>query len=548
MTSLNLDNIREALSKSRVDIRTPKIILAKITKGVRAAVINAVAKASDISIGAQTRTDIADELLEKGDAFPIIITDIIDPETKSKKKYIFPCGKVEKRKDQDQPLAWTNLVEFAKEDDSTLFDQTNMIVKDRPFSMDGVDKETIDRINYAMENPTDRSFFIEEFVVDIPEQIKTEPSEAKTASQPTGQQETTEKTEEDGSKTQNRSSDTDDKSTETPKEDNDSSECPREHRINSLTSNQKFRLPQFREHDNCDAWVKKSDFILKLGGVDKDTKKISSMCSHLPDAIQDTVILELASLDETHHTLEEFTKVLNRACKKNDIQYGVILKKLKFNPDTHLNLRNFYYRIKQLVKQTIGEESEDMLEKISFKEFLEKLPQKVQSSEMLLEYRKNKDKTIMDLVDKCSELYDNYKAGSHNEINHITRERGFKNKPFSPNNGKKSLTCHYCKKVGHIKTECRKLKADRDQKGTKSNESGKIVCHSCNKPGHKSFECRSNPNQKSNQGKSGFSAGYKPTSKGTSCRYCSKPGHFEKDCFKKKREQGRRESSHWKKQ
>jgi len=68
-----------------------------------------------------------------------------------------------------------------------------MIVKDRPFSMDGVDKETIDRINYAMENPTDRSFFIEEFVVDIPEQIKTEPSEAKTASQPTGQQETTEK-------------------------------------------------------------------------------------------------------------------------------------------------------------------------------------------------------------------------------------------------------------------------------------------------------------------------------------------------------------------
>ena len=361
-------------------------------------------------------------------------------------------------------------MEFAKKDDSTLFDQTNMIVKDRPFSMDGVDKETIDRINYAMENPTDRSFFIEEFVVDIPEQIKTEPSEAKTASQPTGQQETTEKTEEDGSKTQNRSSDTDDKSTETPKEDNDSSECPREHRINSLTSNQKFRLPKFREHDNCDAWVKKSDFILKLGGVDKDTKKISSMCSHLPDAIQDTVILELASLDEPHHTLEEFTKVLNRACKKNDIQYGVLLKKLKFNPDTHLNLRNFYYRIKQLVKQTIGEESEDMLEKISFKEFLEKLPQKVQSSEMLLEYRKNKDKTIMDLVDKCSELYDNYKAGSHNEINHITRERGFKKKPFSPNSGKKSLTCHYCNKVGHIKTECRKLKADKEQKGAKGNE------------------------------------------------------------------------------
>jgi hypothetical protein len=99
-----------------------------------------------------------------------------------------------------------------------------------------------------------------------------------------------------------------------------------------------------------------------------------------------------------------------------------------------------------------------MLEKISFMEFLEKL------LKMLLEYSENKNKTIMDLVDKFSELNDNYKAGNHNEINHITRELGLKNKPFSPDNGKKSLTCHYCKKVDTSKQNVEKSKLTGNDK------------------------------------------------------------------------------------
>jgi hypothetical protein len=311
---------------------------------------------------------------------------------------------------------------------------------------------------------------------------------------------------------------------------------PQEHRINSMSSNHKFRLPKFKENDNCDAWVKKSNFILTLGGVSTDKKKISNMSSHLPDAIQDTVILELAELDESKYTISEFKKVLNRACKKNDIQYGVLLRKLKYNPDTHLNLRNFYYRINQLVKQTIGGDSTPMLEKISFKEFLEKLPQKVQTSEMLLEYRKDNTKSIMDLVDKCSELYDNYKLGSHSDINHITKIKGFKKNKGSLNNiTKKQVTCYYCNKPGHIKPECRKLKADQSKNGGKSK--------SFSKPGFKSTGYRSNAPTKTYPKKS-FGNNWKPKDRNDNCRYCTKPGHYEKDCFKKKRDQnGRRESN-----
>ena len=50
----------------------------------------------------------------------------------------------------------------------------------------------------------------------------------------------------------------------------------------------------------------------------------------------------------------------------------------------------------------------------------------------------------------------------------------------------KKKVCEYCKKEGHVKSECRKLKADQAAKDTKSQK----VCDYCKKPGHTKAECR----------------------------------------------------------
>ena len=543
MTSkLDLKNIKKLLSQNQIDIGEPILVYATISQGVRGSVINELAKICGIDLGDLTHRELTQELNKEGDVFPIILLEVIDPLAKHRNKYIFPCGKMTSSQSENMPtpFSWSQIVNEFKEDSINLYKYTNTIVKDIPFTLGHLEKECVDTIQSIISDLNDVQYFVCSIALDeITVEIKDDPSETHSE-----QQETKEKLQEDTTEHAQEETKPDDSES-----DEDNFDDAREHRINSLSSNQKFRLPKFKEHDNCEAWVKKADFILTLGGITADKKKISNMCSHLPDAIQDTVILELAELNEAMYTLTEFTKVLNRACKKNDIQYGVLLKKLKFNPDTHLNLRNFYYRINQLVKQTIGGESKEMLEKISFKEFLEKLPYKVQSSEMLLEYRKDKDKTTMDLVDKCSELYDSYKAGSHSEINQITRTKGFKKKNMSLNNyNKKTVTCYYCNKTGHVKPECRKMKADQLQKRGNVAPGKKIVCHSCNKPGHKSFECRSNITQKPSQ-KQSFAYNAKGKGRRDDCRYCKKPGHYEKDCFKKKRDQnGRRESNFKRKQ
>ncbi|CAG5109433.1 Oidioi.mRNA.OKI2018_I69.chr2.g3970.t1.cds [Oikopleura dioica] len=174
--------------------------------------------------------------------------------------------------------------------------------------------------------------------------------------------------------------------------------------INSLMSS-KLKLPKFKENDNCEAWVNKCDFLLGLNGLTDESAKIGQMCSQLPDPIQETVILELAQLDKAKISIKDFLVIFNRACRKNPFVYENLLDKLKYDPEEHLNLRNFYYRVNQLVKQTIGDECDSMVEKITMKEFLKKLPKKIQNSEFLLEYRKEKSDN-MDIVDKCAELYE----------------------------------------------------------------------------------------------------------------------------------------------
>jgi hypothetical protein len=515
----NLDDIKKLISQGHVDIPYPKVVYVSLTQQIRTALIKDVAKENGLEYENLTHAAVEANIRKEGEFVPIILLEVADPNNKQRRKYIFSCGEILKECKDITPYAWTHLVADIKKDSATLYQYTNTVIDELPFKIGPFDNEKIKLVKSIIEDPNDTTFYVGKAELDIPAKVEKDPTEDTSS--------------------QEQSTDTEEKTAESGTEDSaeqNDTVPPQEHRINSMSSNHKFRLPKFKENDNCDAWVKKSNFILTLGGVSTDAKKISNMSSHLPDAIQDTVILELAELDESKYTISEFKKVLNRACKKNDIQYGVLLRKLKYNPDTHLNLRNFYYRINQLVKQTIGGDSTPMLEKISFKEFLEKLPHKVQTSEMLLEYRKDNTKSIMDLVDKCSELYDNYKLGSHSDINHITKIKGFKKNKGSLNNiAKKQVTCYYCNKPGHIKPECRKLKADQSKNGGMSK--------SFSKPGFKSTGYRSNAPTKTYPKKS-FGNNWKPKDRNDNCRYCTKPGHYEKDCFKKKRDQnGRRESN-----
>ena len=307
----------------------------------------------------------------------------------------------------------------------------------------------------------------------------------------------------------------------------------------------------FKEADNCEAWVQKCVFLIEMGGVDSQPKKVHHLCSHLPEPIQDTVVQELAAKDTADRTVKEFIKVLNKACRKNEFQYENLLTKLKYNEETHLNLRNFYYRIKQLVVQTIGDGCEDMVDKISFKEFLHKLPRKIQNSEFLLEYRKEKT-DIMDIVDKCAEFYDRMKGGEYSELNQMAKfgngqqkkqkgHKGFnKSKKASLNQIEKKMNCYFCGIPGHKKSECRKFK--KTQSGAQNSGKKEIVCYKCGKRGHKSPDCRSKPKSDA-KGKTDFKPKGSKSTYDIVCHFCKKKGHKEAQCFKKNNSSGRREPS-----
>jgi len=309
------------------------------------------------------------------------------------------------------------------------------------------------------------------------------------------------------------------------------------HQINSLSTNSKPKLPLFKETENCDAWVDKCIFLIEMGGIDNAAKKVQHLCSNLPAPIQETVITELALLDKEARTVKAFTETLNKACQKNNLEYETLLKNLKYNADTHLNLRNFYYRIKQLVKQTLGSGCDRMVETVSFKEFLSKLPPKVQKSPFLREYRKEKT-DIMQIVDKCAELYNDFKGGEYSEINQVSHFKKGNKQNFNRGGRKfpkqslnaidKKIVCHFCGIPGHKKNECRKLKAQNNSQGKQE-----IICHNCGKRGHKSPECRL-PKKEGFQGKKTY--GNKPSHKAgkdITCNFCGIKGHKEANCFKK---------------
>ena len=80
-------------------------------------------------------------------------------------------------------------------------------------------------------------------------------------------------------------------------------------------------------------------------------------------------------------------------------------------------------------------------------------------------YIKDKDTLIMDFVIKQVLLEEN----ACGDVSHVTLMReGKEKKPIKQSQDpsadgdvkKKNMKCHYCKKKGHLKLECRKLKVD----------------------------------------------------------------------------------------
>jgi hypothetical protein len=571
---MNKINFEKMFSQT-VDIEPSeiKIIYIFIKAPIRCDMIIRVCEESNISYTNAPKA--IKELNKIGEVFPAIIIELMNEKVCEIDFYVLPIGPA-CPKDSLEPLFYSNtLVKKINKQDLTLKEFTNTmrsgyelivptwsndsqkIVK----SISGgkcsrflVNKQKISERNWEEISNSDT---IEEDDGQVEDpfasiEVKIEPHQNITEISDTGNEKQSSSQKSDTSHDKQKTTDNpepkkaaDKTQTDSDSDDSDGDEDtnePKVHQINSLSTGSKLKLPDFKETDNCEAWVDKCSFLMKMGGIKDTAKKVQLLCSHLPDPIQETVITELALLEKEAITVEEFTRSLNKACKKNDLQYETLLKKLKYNPDTHLNLRNFFYRIKQLVKQTIGDGCEKMVEKISFKEFLEKLPPRVQKSEFLLEYRKEKSKGVMDVVDKCAELYDNYKGGDYSEINQVSHfkkgnnphKNGRKFSKPSLNSMDKKIKCHFCGILGHKKSECRKLKAQSNNKGK-----SEIICHNCGKRGHKSPECRL---------PKGFSQNRKDDSKGNRpnnnkfskgpgkdiiCNFCGIKGHKEATCFKK---------------
>lgn len=602
--------LRKTRTGSPIDFNKFKIFHIRINQQVRKEVLSAVAEdAGLIGTAAYNNSAIVSCLKrdKKVDCFPAALIEILDCDEKMTSIFIIPVGPAKQSTSNQKLFSWTHLVASINSDPENFDELLNVVVAGQDTFVDCHLPKVNARLERIIEQASMQNTIISEFCIvenykaldldsinlelensrmELEEtiatlnnanmtisEIETEPSIAfemaslqdalpkpiikkenttDSFSQTEKQQENSQKSED----VPDQSTDEQSRKDSSDSLDNEAEIPPKNHEMNQMTGSTKLTLPIFKESENIKTWVKQSKFILTHTGVTDERKQVGHMSSRLPDHLQRAVILEMSKLDDAEITLDTFTNTLTRCCHKDNFEYENLLKKIRFSEEKHVNLRNFYYSVEELVRTTLDTKDEDLIKNIAFKEFLEKLPKKIQNSEMLLEYRKDSKRTHQERIEKCIELFNKYKNGEFSEVNNFNKSRK------DLNNFSSKTTCNYCKKPGHLVKDCRKLAYVKKQEGnqkfsitchncgkkghrakecrSKQVQNNPIVCNSCGKKGHKSFECRSKPNQ-NNQKK--FEKGNSQSdsnNKKINCSFCHKAGHYESQCYKKQN-QSRRE-------
>ena len=261
--------------------------------------------------------------------------------------------------------------------------------------------------------------------------------------------------------------------------------------LNQFEVKTKSELPKFDPNKTTtEGWIGSSVFALELGGVTEPKKMVSHLMLALDPKLQPSVqsLMKKEIESTTPHktiTVDIFKKSLKAVAGKSTNDLDTIVENLTFNRGHYKSMREFYIDLEQYIKDLNPDiENDNALAKIVSRAFKKKVPVEIRTAPAF----QMSDETGVKLADLAQTLYSNLKSTS-SCVNNFVAAKPFGKKTVTfrdqnpryqrqekyrsnslPNlnalqNRPKVMRCFYCSKLGHRKSDCRKLKSDLRSRG-----------------------------------------------------------------------------------
>ena len=254
--------------------------------------------------------------------------------------------------------------------------------------------------------------------------------------------------------------------------------------VNQFDVKTKSELPKFDPNKTTtEGWIGSSVFALELGGVTEPKKIVSHLMLALDSKLQPSVqalIKKDVESSTPHKTIsvEIFKKALKGVAGKSSNDLDTIVENLSFNRGNYKSMREFYIDLEQYIKDLNPEiENDTALDKIVSRAFKKKVPVEIRTAPAF----QMSDETGVKLADLAQTLYSNLKSTSSG-VNNFTASKPFVKKRVTFRNQNPRfaervtlaarrnmqmtpLRCFYCSKLGHRKSDCRKMKNDMRSRG-----------------------------------------------------------------------------------
>ena len=217
-----------------------------------------------------------------------------------------------------------------------------------------------------------------------------------------------------------------------------------------------------------------------------ETMKIN----HFHSLLRKNALQTVRNINSTNRqTLEDILAVFRRKYVKPESQATAKHKwhKLVFDPNT-IKLPDFLEELNQGAEKAFGEHAQAMIDSLLYA----KLPPKLKRSVNMARLENATYEEIVTHLEREVELNgleegDDIHVPTISTAPTATRPgTGLLSSGTDPN-----ITCNYCKKLGHVKDDCRKLKRKEEQRRNEGQDTKKEYpkCPTCDKTNHPAERC-----------------------------------------------------------